>query len=69
MTISRLLTVDEFCDISGGISRSHFYRLMKAGNGPRVCRVGKRVFVSPEAVLEWRNRLSQTAHQKRGPRL
>jgi predicted DNA-binding transcriptional regulator AlpA len=39
------------------VSRTHFYRLQKAGMAPRLMRVGRRVLVSAEAAAEWRRRM------------
>ena len=39
------------------ISRTHLHNLQKAGKGPRVMRVGRRVLISAEAAAEWRRRM------------
>lgn len=46
-------TVPEFC-AAFRICRASFYNLQKAGQGPRVMRVGARVLISKEAAAEWR---------------
>lgn len=46
-------TILEFCQ-RHGISRSAFYNACKAGQGPRLMRVGNRVMVSREAAEAWR---------------
>ena len=51
-------TVDEFCQ-GHRISRAGFYNLLKAGQGPRVMRVGGRVLVSVEAAADWRRAMEQ----------
>lgn len=43
----------EFCE-AHGISRAQFYVLLKAGQGPRVMRVGGRRLISEEAAADWR---------------
>jgi hypothetical protein len=48
--------VDEFCR-EHGISRGHFYNLLKRGDGPAVMKVGRRTLISAEAAAEWRRRL------------
>ncbi|MBR1156666.1 hypothetical protein JQ575_39560 [Bradyrhizobium sp. JYMT SZCCT0428] len=45
--------VDEFCKVHG-ISRAFFYKILKAGQGPRLMHVGSRRLVSDEAAAEWR---------------
>lgn len=49
----RALSIPEFCE-HNGISRAHFYNVVKVGLGPRVMRVGRRVLVTPNAAAEWR---------------
>lgn len=45
------------------VSRTHFYRLQKAGRAPRLMRIGRRVLVSAEAAAEWRKRMeAETAN-------
>ncbi len=43
----------EFCQ-RHGLSRASFYNLEKAGQAPRIMRVGARVMVSKEAAADWR---------------
>ena len=44
-----------------GISRAMFYKLLKAGTGPKIMKVGERTLISSEAAAEWRRRMEQTA--------
>ncbi len=46
-------SVSEFCR-AHGISRAHFYKLLRDGRGPRIMKVGNRTLVSCEAAQEWR---------------
>lgn len=46
-------SVTEFCRLHG-LSRSLFYALQRAGDGPAVMRLGGRVAVSKEAAARWR---------------
>jgi hypothetical protein len=46
-------SIDEFCR-DHGISRAMFYKLQRAGLGPRVMVVGTRKLVSIEAAAAWR---------------
>jgi excisionase family DNA binding protein len=49
-----LMTVRQFCE-RNSISRSHFYALLKRGEGPKVITIGLRgMRVSRSAELEWR---------------
>jgi predicted DNA-binding transcriptional regulator AlpA len=50
----------EFC-ARHGMSRSAFYNSLKAGQGPRVMKVGSRVMVSREAAAEWRREREQAS--------
>ena len=47
------LSIAEFC-AAHGISRSHYFNLKKAHQGPREMRVGSRVLISREAAADWR---------------
>ena len=51
-------SVDEFC-AAHDLSRASFYLLLKAGRGPRLMRVGRRVLVSAESASEWRARMEE----------
>ncbi len=45
-------SVAEFCR-AYGVSRSMFYKLRKAGTGPRTCTIGRKTLVSATAAREW----------------
>jgi hypothetical protein len=47
-------TIAEFC-AAHRISRSQFYKLRKAGQGPRIKDVGKQL-ITGEAAAAWRRR-------------
>jgi len=49
-------SVREFCALLG-VSRAHFYNILRAGQGPRVMKIGRRTVISSEAVREWRTKL------------
>lgn len=53
-------TIAEFCD-AHRISRTHLHNMTKAGRGPRVMKVGRRVLITPEAAADWRRLLEQEA--------
>jgi predicted DNA-binding transcriptional regulator AlpA len=58
---SRAVTdVNGFCR-EHGISRAHFYNLIKRGHGPTVLRAGRRTLISLEAAAEWRRRMEGLA--------
>ncbi len=44
-----------------GISRALFYKLLQAGNGPRIMKVGKRTLITNEAAEEWRRSREKVA--------
>lgn len=54
-------TVDQFCAAHGDISRAFFYKLVRAGRGPRLMKVGTRTLVSEEAAAEWRKEMERHA--------
>jgi len=47
------LTVTEFCR-ANKISDGEFYRLLSAGRGPCIMRIGGKIRISPEAAEDWR---------------
>lgn len=47
------------------LSRSLFYRLIKAGRGPRLAKVGRRTLISAEAAAEWRERMERETNSAR----
>lgn len=51
------MTIPEFCEASGGISRAHFHKLVNDGNGPRLMKVGRRTLITAEAAAEWRRQM------------
>lgn len=52
------LTIAQFCD-AHHISRTHLHNMCKAGKGPRIFRLGRRVLISAEAAADWRRQLEQ----------
>lgn len=62
MTDKGAFTILEFCQ-RHGLSRSAFYNAVKAGQGPRVMRVGSRVMISREAAEAWRREREADAAQ------
>jgi len=48
----RAFTLNGFCE-THGISRAMFYKLLKAGQAPRVAKVGSKVLITSEAAAEW----------------
>jgi predicted DNA-binding transcriptional regulator AlpA len=48
----RAFTLNGFCE-AHGISRAMFYKLLKAGQAPRVAKVGSKVLITSEAAAEW----------------
>ena len=55
-------SIDEFCH-SHGFSRATFYNLVAAGEGPELLRVRRRVFITPEAAVRWRQRHTAPARR------
>jgi len=53
MVEPQVLTVSEFCALNR-IGRTTFYKLVGAGAGPRLMRIGKRVLIPIECAKEWR---------------
>jgi hypothetical protein len=46
-------SIREFCD-AHRISIDHYFKQQRAGQGPRVMKVGARTLISYEAAAEWR---------------
>ena len=46
-------TIAEFCS-EHRVSRTHLYMMVKAGKGPRLMKLGRRVLISVEAAADWR---------------
>ena len=42
-----------FC-VAHGLSRRKFYYMLRAGEGPRVMKCGRRTLISVEAAQRWR---------------
>jgi len=53
---SDVFDIRTFCE-SNKISRAFFYQLQKAGNGPRIMKVGRRTLITPEAAADWRKKM------------
>jgi len=49
-----------------GISRSHFYNLLKRGDGPVILKAGRRTLVSADAAAKWRRRMEANAQPTAG---
>jgi predicted DNA-binding transcriptional regulator AlpA len=59
-------TVPEFCE-SHGFSRAFFYKLLKEGNGPKLMRLRKRVFITKESAKEWRLKMENQTKENYEP--
>ena len=57
-TPTAMYSVPSFC-AAHGISESFFYQLRAEGRGPRVLKLGARIFITFEAAAAWRR-----AHEK-----
>jgi predicted DNA-binding transcriptional regulator AlpA len=56
-------TVQEFCRQTR-ISRQLFYNLQERGEGPKIIRLGRRVYIAQETAMEWlkeREAITQSA--------
>ena len=62
-SLKQFLNVSDFCE-SHGISRGHFYRLLKDGLGPDIVKIGKRTLISVESAARWRRRMEQQSAQE-----
>lgn len=60
-----LLSVREFCE-SANISKSTFYNLVNAGEGPAVVRIGRKTLVSEPSARNWFERVEQRGGAKTG---
>lgn len=55
-----VMSIDQFCQ-AHEISRQFFNKLNKAGSGPAIIKVGRRVLISIEAAAAWRARYTVTS--------
>ncbi len=53
------LTVRQFCDMYN-VSHSTFYRMQNRGTGPRLMRVGKRIFIMKEHAKAWADNMEKS---------
>lgn len=51
------MTITEFCEASGGISKAFFHKLVRDGKGPRLMKLGHRTLITAEAAAEWRKEM------------
>jgi predicted DNA-binding transcriptional regulator AlpA len=54
------ISIPEFCE-THGISRAHFYNLMKRGLAPKTLVAGRRRLVSTDSACEWRRSMEALA--------
>ena len=45
-------TIEQFCE-AYQFSHTSFFKMKKAGRGPREIRVGKRVILTRQAIADW----------------
>jgi predicted DNA-binding transcriptional regulator AlpA len=58
---THIFSVPSFC-AAFGISQAFFFKLQSEGRGPRLTRIGSRVFISHTAADDWcRAREAETA--------
>jgi hypothetical protein len=57
------LSIRQFVD-SHGISIDSYFKMARAGIGPRVMKVGARTLISREAAEAWRRDREQAAQQQ-----
>lgn len=60
-------TVAQFCAAHGDLSRTLFYELKKAGEGPRTFKAGRKTLISVEAAIEWRKTREAAESQPANP--
>lgn len=58
-------TIPQFCD-DHDLSKSYFYKMQKLGIGPKVMKVGRRSFVTPEAAAAWRAKMEEKSSNVEG---
>lgn len=57
------LTIAEFCERNGKLSKSFFHKLVKDGKGPRLIKAGRRTLIAPGANAEWRAQMEAATSQ------
>lgn len=60
--MNRNLGIPEACKISG-ISRAMLYKLIKAGEGPPITKIGRRSFISSDSLNSWLKKMEQKANK------
>ncbi len=53
--MERIYTLSEFL-INEKMSRSMFWRVRKRGNSPELIRRGNKLYITENAILEWRKK-------------
>lgn len=48
-------SIPEFC-VRNRISMSLYFKIMRAGRGPRIMKIGHRTLISREAAEAWRRK-------------
>lgn len=51
-------SVQEFCD-AHQVGRNLFYKLVAAGTGPRIMKLGRRTLITREAAATWRQEMER----------
>jgi predicted DNA-binding transcriptional regulator AlpA len=54
--------IPTFCH-RNNLSRSALYNAWKAGRGPRIMRIGRKVLITREAAEQWRRQCEQASAQ------
>jgi hypothetical protein len=60
-------SIQQFC-AAHGISIDTYFKMQRAGTGPRVMKARARTLISQEAAAEWRRAREEAAQEQRHPR-
>lgn len=58
-------TVYQFCD-AYSLSRTHFYSLLKSGQGPKIFKIGRKTMISIQSAADWVQRMEAEHYQQVG---
>lgn len=59
-----IFTIEEFC-VFYRMSRSTYFRMRKAGDGPQEQRSGRQIQITQEAAERWERDLAAKSHAPR----
>lgn len=59
-------SVQEFCD-AHQVGRNLFYKMLAAGIGPKILKLGRRTLITHEAAACWRQKMENQSYRADKP--